>query len=203
VFEALASMQQDLPVPMLGFDSDNGSEFINRTLSQWFSERGVTFTRGRPYTKNDGCYVEQKNGAVVRQAVGHLRYDTDAELEVLGRLYSRLRLYVNFFQPQMHLLDKTREGAKVHRRHDRARTPCQRLLDSEHVDEAAKATLRATYIELNPVALRREISALQARLLELAQLKETTRRKEVWSPEWTHPWRTPFMSQQDEPSGTS
>ena len=203
VFEALAEMEHDLPVPLLGFDSDNGSEFIDTTLTQWFSERGITFTRGRPYTKNDGCYVEQKNGAVVRQAVGHLRYDTEAELEVLGRLYSRLRLYVNFFQPQMHLLDKSREGAKVHRRHDRAQTPAQRLLGSPHVDQGSKAHLRSTYLELNPVALRREITALQARLLEIAQLKETTRRKEVWAPERTHPWRTPFMSQQDEPSRTS
>ncbi len=203
VFEALAAMERDLPMPLLGFDSDNGSEFINTTLSAWFAERGVTFTRGRPYRKNDGCYVEQKNGAVVRQAVGYLRYDTDAELHILTELYSRLRLYVNFFQPQMHLAERTRLGSRVRRRHDRARTPYQRLLDSAEVAEEPKQALRATYLSLNPVALRREITALQARLLELAHLKERTRRKEVYAPARDHPWRPPFMSQQPSASRTS
>jgi len=203
VFQALTAMERDLPMPLLGFDSDNGGEFINTTLSAWFDQRGVTFTRGRPYRKNDGCYVEQKNGAVVRQAVGYLRYDTPQELEVLTRLYAHLRLYVNYYQPQMHLLEKTRQGSRVLRRHDRARTPHQRLLDSPEVAQEAKDALRATYLSLNPVALRREITALQARLLELAHLKERTRRKEVYAPQRDHPWRTPFMSQQVPASRTS
>ncbi|MGH7364216.1 MAG: integrase catalytic domain-containing protein, partial [Candidatus Methylomirabilales bacterium] len=203
VHEALTAMEGELPMPLLGFDSDNGSEFINTTLSEWFAERGVTFTRGRPYRKNDGCYVEQKNGAVVRQAVGYLRYDTQDELDVLTRLYARLRLYVNYFQPQMHLVEKTREGSRVRRRHDQARTPFQRLLDSPQVAEDGKEALRATYLSLNPVALRREITALQARLLELAHLKEQARRKEVYAPRPDHPWRTAFMSQQVSASRTS
>lgn len=203
VHDALTAMERELPMPLLGFDSDNGSEFINTTLSAWFVERGVTFTRGRPYRKNDGCYVEQKNGAVVRQAVGYLRYDTQDELDVLTRLYARLRLYVNYFQPQMHLVEKTREGSRVRRRHDQARTPFQRLLHSPQVAEEGKEALRATYLSLNPVALRREITALQARLLELAHLKEHTRRKEVYAPRQDHPWRTAFMSQQVSASRTS
>ena len=146
--------------------------------------------------------MEQKNGAVVRQAVGYLRYDTGAELAVLERLYAKLRLYVNFFQPQMHLVEKTREGAKVHRRYDRARTPHQRLMASSQVEEDAKARLQAIYLSLNPVALRRDITKLQARLLALAKLKEQHRRKEVrTSPD--HPWRTFVVRQRPHASRTS
>ncbi|MFL5798907.1 MAG: transposase family protein, partial [Actinomycetota bacterium] len=76
VLESVAHLERDLPVPMLGFDSDNGGEFINGDLFTWLSQRKITFTRSRPYRKNDNCFVEQKNGAVVRQAVGYLRYDT-------------------------------------------------------------------------------------------------------------------------------
>jgi len=145
VLQAMTALERDLPVPVEGFDSDNGSEFMNADLFAWCSERHVVFTRTRPYRKNDNCFVEQKNGAVVRQAVGYLRYDTDAELTVLEELYTSLRLYVNFFQPQMHLVHKSRQGAKVTRRYDRAQTPHQRLVASPEVPEETKATLAATY----------------------------------------------------------
>jgi len=202
VLEALAALERELPIPVLGFDSDNGGEFVNTDLFAWVTARGVTFTRGRPYRKNDGCFVEQKNGAVVRQAVGYLRYDTDAELAVLARLYDRLRPYVNFFQPQMHLVEKHRQGAKVHRRYDRAQTPHQRLMASPYVSPETKASLQASYLSLNPVALKRDIARLQDRLLDLARLKEERRRKEVrTSPD--HPWRTFVVRQRPRASRTS
>ena len=86
---------------------------------------------------------------MVRQNVGYARYDTPAELEVLNELYASLRLYVNFFQPQMKLASKTRRGAKVTKRFDQARTPYQRALGSPHVVQEAKAALTRTYMELN------------------------------------------------------
>jgi hypothetical protein len=202
VLEAMPALRRDLPVPMLGFDSDNGSEFINGDLYAWLTTGRITFTRSRPYRKNDNCFVEQKNGAVVRQAVGYLRYDTEGEFAVLEQLYGSLRLYVNFFQPQMHLIAKTRQGAKVQRRHDRAQTPYQRMLCSVHVSEQSKAQLHDTYLELNPAALRRQITELQARLLELSNLKERMRRREVrTAPD--HPWRTFVVRQRGQGSRTS
>jgi hypothetical protein len=127
-FEALLQVQAAMPFGLLGLDSDNGSEFINKHLFGYCAERGITFTRSRPYHKNDNCYVEQKNWPVVRQSVGYARYDTPAELECLNELYAHLRLYVNFFQPQMKLVAKTRAGAKVSKRFDLARTPYRRVL---------------------------------------------------------------------------
>lgn len=134
--------------------------------------------------------------------MGYLRYDTDAEFGVLEELYASLRLYVNFFQPQMHLVEKTREGAKVHRRHDRALTPHQRMIASPLVPEEAKDRLQEIYLGLNPVALRRHITALQARLLELSKLKDEIRRKEVRTPP-EHPWRTFVVRQRGNGSRTS
>jgi hypothetical protein len=112
-FDSLLEVEAALPFPLLGLDSDNGSEFINDQLFRYCTERGITFTRSRPYRKNDNCFVEQKNWPVVRQNVGYARYDTPSELEVLNELYTHLRLYVNFFQPQMRLVSKTRHGARV------------------------------------------------------------------------------------------
>jgi len=127
VIEALEDIETALPFPLIGLDTDNGSEFINHLSMEFCTTRRITFTRSRPYRKNDGCFVEQKNNSVVRRAVGYARYDTEAEREVLVELYGYLSDYVNFFQAQMRLVAKTRTGARVSKRYDTAATPHDRL----------------------------------------------------------------------------
>ena len=153
-----------------------GSEFINNQLLRFCDEQEISFTRSRPYRKNDSCFVEQKNYSVVRRAVGYRRYDTPEELVVLNGLYDQLRLYTNFFQPVMKLIEKTRVGSKVKKKYDLARTPYQRVLELPYISEAAKAKLQREYQRLNPVALKRELLRWQDRLSRLAQLKRCTDR---------------------------
>jgi hypothetical protein len=111
----LKQIRERLPFSLLGIDSDNGGEFINDQLYRYYQSEQITFTRGRPYRKNDGCYVEQKNYSVVRRAVDYLRYDTVEQLD--------LRLYTNYFQPVMKLIEKTRIGSRVRKKHDKPKTP--------------------------------------------------------------------------------
>lgn len=106
VFAALEDISEALPFPLLGVDSDNGSEFINAELKRYCEAEGVTFTRSRPYRKNDSCFVEQRNYTAVRRNVGYMRYDTEEELDILNRLYSVLCPYINFFLPTMKLVEK-------------------------------------------------------------------------------------------------
>ena len=108
VFAGIKSVKERLSFSILGLDSDNGAEFINAHLLRYCEEEHITFTRSRPYRKNDSCFVEQKNWSVIRRAVGYGRYDTDKELNILNELYSYLRLYVNFFQPVRKLIKKER-----------------------------------------------------------------------------------------------
>ena len=146
---------------------DNGSEFINHHLVGFCHEHQITFTRGRPYRKNDTCYVEQKNGHVVRRAVGYHRYDTDEELAALNAVYATLGLLVNFFYPSVKLIKKTCRGSKVRRIHDEPQTPLQRMLRSPAVDAAVKARLKQQFAVLNPVALKRELTRLTDHLLQV------------------------------------
>lgn len=176
VFEGLTRIRGRLPFDLLGLDSDNGSEFINGHLVAYCEQQQITFTRSRPYRKNDNCYVEQKNYTVVRKTVGYMRHDTDKELEILNRLYSYLRLYTNYFLPTMKLSAKTRIGSKVVKRYDKPKTPYQRLLDLPSVDRTVKRRLRAEYDQLNPAQLRREISSLQQMLLKAVRNKQKNRR---------------------------
>ena len=158
VRSAVHRMRQRLPFALLGVDSDNGSEFINQCFYTYCRQEKITFTRSRAYKKNDSCHVEQKNGNVVRRLVGYDRYTSKAAYQCLGRIYDCVRLYMNFFQPTMKLVNKTRHGAKVNKAYDTARTPYRRLMASDVLTEAEKAQLAATYHGLNPVQLLKQIN---------------------------------------------
>lgn len=161
-----------LPFPLLGLDSDNGGEFINHRLYAYCQREGITFTRARPYKKNDSAHVEQKNWSVVRRLVGYDRYSSKAALEQLNHLYGLVRLYVNFFQPVMKLKHKTRHGARVHKVYDTARTPYQRLLVSGILGSHQEQTLARLYHSLDPVQLRSQINQALEKLWALAEHPE-------------------------------
>ena len=163
----LAAFQQArvlFPFPILGLDTDNGSEFINETLMRYCETEQITFTRGRPHLKDDQCFIEQKNRAVVRQFVGFARFAGYQAFRQLRELYRALRLYVNCFQPSMKLLSKQREGETVHRVYDPAKTPLQRVVllgilptvVQDHLHEVAQA--------LDPLRLLRHLEDLQQAL---------------------------------------
>src|SRR6266511_3691140 len=167
-----------LPFSLLGLDSVNGSEFINETLYNFCVEHKITFTRSRPYRKNDSCFVEQKNYSVVRRAVGYQRFDTAEQLRLLNELYEVLDLYNNFFQPSMKLKSKERQGARVTKKYHEARAPYQRLLDSDYVSAEIKEQLRVRYRLLNPAQLKRQLEKLQQKLLATAVSTTKTRKRQ-------------------------
>jgi hypothetical protein len=150
-----------LPFPLLGIDTDNGSEFINYELLNFCRENKITFTRSRAYKKNDQAHVEEKNGSIVRRVIGYDRYEGTASWHALADLYAILRLYVNYFQPSLKLLSKKRDGSKVTKKYDKAQTPCQRLLNSENVAEAVKIKLRKEYENLDPINLLERLNKCQ------------------------------------------
>jgi len=156
VSTAIHHMRQRLPFCLLGIDSDNGSEFINDTLYRYCLDQKITFTRSRPYQKNDQAHVEQKNWSVVRHTVGYDRWETEQELAVLESVYDDLRLYINFFQPSFKLIAKERIGNRTRKRYDTAKTPYQRVLERKDVSLEAKAKLMNLYFQLNPAELRRQ-----------------------------------------------
>ena len=172
VFAGIKEIRKRLPFTILGFDSDNGSEFINAELLRYCEKEQITFTRSRPYRKNDSCYIEQKNWSVIRRTVGYGRYDTDKELQILNKLYRYLRLYVNFFQPVRKLVQKERIGSKIIKRYDVAQTPFRRVLASAVIPEEIKMKLQRQYDMLNPAELKRQITYLQNELLRLNVLKQ-------------------------------
>jgi len=157
-----------MPFELLGLDTDSGSEFINYEVLDYCELNHITFTRSRAYKKNDQAFVEEKNGSVVSRLVGYDRFEGPKAWASLAGFYSVLRKYVNFFQPSVKLLKKTRAGAKVAKQYDSALTPYQRIQQSTYVSQKVKDNLTKMYLELDPVALMVQLKDLQAALMSFA-----------------------------------
>ena len=166
----MTRVRQLLPFPLLGLDTDNGSEFLNNQLLDYCREQEITFTRSRAYKKNDQCFVEQKNGVIVLQLVGYDRFEWQRAYQQLAEVYRAVRLYVNFFQPSMKLLAMKRDGAKVTRKYATAQTPYQRLLASGVSTSSGLERLAAIYSALDPVRLLGQLGTLQDALWKHAWL---------------------------------
>jgi len=171
VFEAIEHVAALFPFPILGIDSDNGSEFINHHLLAYCTEHEITFTRSRPGNKNDGSHVEQKNWTHVRELVGYLRFDTDAELSILNQIWELDRTFTNHLLAQQKIVFKQRNGSKVTKRHDLAHTPFERTMARTTLARDDRTALQEAMDAVRPGDLYREIRRLTTQLEHLALRK--------------------------------
>jgi hypothetical protein len=165
---AMKEIQNRLFFPLLGIDSDNGSEFINNHFFYYCQENNLCFTRSRANHSNDSCYIEQKNWSVVRQAVGYDRYEGQDTVDLLNQYYEYLRLYNNFFLPSQKLISKERQGGKVSKKHDFPATPYRRLMTDSNVDEPDKKALESTFHSLDLLQIREDMDKLLVKIKSLS-----------------------------------
>jgi len=176
VVEQVKDIEKSLPFNILGFDCDNGSEFLNWHLIRYFSnqenQHRIQFTRSRPYHSNDNAHVEQKNWTHVRQLFGYDRFENQNIVSLMNDLYTNeASLMNNYFLPNFKLLEKERVDAKIVKKHSVPQTPYQRLLQSEAVPEERKAELQKVYARLNPFALHKSIQTKLKRVFTLVEVK--------------------------------
>jgi hypothetical protein len=161
VLKRIEDIEQGLVFPILGFDCDNGAEFLNHHLVSYFTDRPKTpvlFSRSRPYRKNDNAFVEQKNWTHVRQLLGYDRFDKPELVGLINDLYKHeWSLFNNYFCPTLKLKKKSKINSRYVKTYEPPKTPFQRLLDSEHITANAKNHLQEVYNSLNPFTLKRKI----------------------------------------------
>jgi site-specific recombinase XerD len=165
VLAALEQARTLFPFPLLGIDTDSGSEFLNGDLIAYCEQEHLTFTRGRPAIKNDQCHVEQKNGAVVREAVGYGRFVGVQAYQQLREVYRALRLVVNCYQPSLKLQAQVLKGKLMRRVYDAAQTPLQRLFASGILSEDQQRALHERTQQIDPLALSEHLDVLRRALL--------------------------------------
>ena len=176
VQRGLEEIRRSLPFELVGIDSDNGSEFINFHLVGYCKATGIQFTRGRPYKKDDNAHVEQKNWTHVRKLLGWVRYDTDAAVAAINRLYrGDLRLLQNLFLPSVKLIRKERVGSRTRRRYDAAKAPLDRVLECKEVKPEVVARLKALRERLDPFAVSRSVDVQLDRIHALANQRRSPR----------------------------
>jgi len=160
VVEAIDDIKNHLPFKLTGLDSDSGGEFINWHLVRYCQKNNLYFTRSRPDMKNDNAYVEQKNNTHIRKLLGFDRFDNLAQLKLMNDLYrNEWRLFSNFFRPVMKIERKEKvNNSLYHKIYDRAKTPYQRLMESDQISEEQKTKLKELYLSLNPVQLKKSIN---------------------------------------------
>ncbi|RUR17221.1 transposase [Legionella sp. km535] len=176
VVSQIEDIEHCLPFLILGFDCDNGSEFLNWHLMHYFSnEEGahrIHFTRSRPYHSDDNAHVEQKNWTHVRQLFGYARFDNQALVALMNDLYkNEVSQMNNFFLPNFKLIEKQRVQAKIIKKHSKPETPYQRLMKSEFITVEKKAELTETYNQLNPFKLQKAIQKKLKRIFAIVNIK--------------------------------
>lgn len=173
--DTIKKVQARYPFAWRAIHTDNDSAFINWQLKYWSERQKIQFSRSRPYHKNDNCFIEQKNSSHVRRTVGHFRYDTKAELNLLNDLYfNELYFYKNFFQPTIKLVSKERIGGHIKRRYDKPKTPYQRVMENKNIPKETKDELQKMYESLNPAELKRNIDQKLHLLKQLYNAKHKT-----------------------------
>ena len=173
-FEALSGISASSVLPVLEFHSDNGSEFINNFTETWCIKNSLPFTRSRSSKKNDNCFVEQKNGAVVREYVGYDRLEGAEEQALLANIYRHLMPLLNFFMPTQKLKSKTRVGSKESKVYDEPKSPFQRLIESSETPQKTKDALLSQIALYNPVELQHNVNKAILRLRQ--RLAQQTRK---------------------------
>lgn len=177
VLREIKDIEQMIVFPILGFDCDNGSEFLNHHLVGYFTDRPkapVLFTRSRPYRKNDNAFVEQKNWTHVRQLLGYDRFDNKELVPILNDLYkTEWCFFTNFFCPTLKLKEKQKLNSKYIRKYESPKTPYQRLAASDDITNEAKEKLENLYNSLNPFTLKRKIETKLKTIFHIVRLPKT------------------------------
>lgn len=165
---SMEQMDADFPYPVLEWHPDSGSEFINWFCKKWAEAKGQRLTRSRPNRKNDNCFVEERNGHVVRKWVGYARFGEIEVVDVLNELYDVLTPYLNHFIASRRIISKERVGAKWKvMREKKSLTPYQRVMARDDIAKDAKEKLRTEHEALNPLVMKRAIDRRLRRVFDV------------------------------------
>jgi len=180
VLDQIKDIEKKIPFELKGFHCDSGTEFLNQHLLRYFTDRPkvVSFTRSRPYKKNDNAHVEQKNWSHVRQLLGYDRLEQCELVPLINDLYANeWSLYQNHFCPTLKLVEKTRINSKYRKKYDKPKTPYQRIMASEWVDRQTKQQLKSVHLALNPFKLKADIERKIRRIFNLVKVTSNVRQR--------------------------
>jgi hypothetical protein len=180
VLDQIKDIEKQVPFELKGFHCDSGTEFLNHHLLRYFTDRPrvVSFTRSRPYKKNDNAHVEQKNWSHVRQLLGYDRLDRRELIPLINDLYANeWSLYQNHFCPTLKLVEKTRINSRYRKKYDKPKTPYQRVMESKHIDGLTRQKLKTVHLSLDPFKLKADIEHKIRRIFQQVKVTSNVRQR--------------------------
>jgi len=176
--DKIEEIEKALPFALIGFASDNGTEFINEELYRYLKKREapVNMVKRRPYKKNDSAHVEQKNWTHVRELLGYQRYDNKELVGLMNEIYKAYwNPLQNYFTPVLKLKEKIRIGGRIKKKYDIPTTPCDRLLQSSYLPKEDAARLEREFSAKNPFTLKKLMNEKLKEFFKLADEYEKKR----------------------------
>ncbi len=156
--KSLFYIKEKLPFNLLEIHPDTGSEFINYHLKTCCDAAKIRMTRSRPNHKNDNMCVEERNGHIVRKYVGYIRIDCQEAVDALNEYYEALCLFVNHFIAVRRTKEKVRIGSRYRRKFEQAKTPYQRVMESDKISATRKVKLEIIHRSLNMFELQERMN---------------------------------------------
>lgn len=163
--------ENQLPFGMLSIHPDTGSEFINYHMKSICDELKIDMTRSRPSHKNDNMCVEERNGHVIRKKIGYIRIDCDEAVVVLNEYYDKLCLLINHFTAVRRTKEKVRIGSRYQRKYEKAKTPYQRVMESDGILDSKKKELKKIHDSLNIFELQKDLKKLLSKIQHIQKEK--------------------------------
>lgn len=116
------------PSVILGFHSDNGSEYINKQVAQMLTKMLAQQTKSRSRHTNDNALVEGKNGALIRKYAGYAHIP-QKHAERINKFYTEyLNPYINFHRYCGFATEYINDKGKIKKKYETYMTPIQKLL---------------------------------------------------------------------------
>ena len=134
----LEALLELFPFKILGFHSDNGSEYINRIVAKLLNKLNIEQTKSRSRKTNDNALVEGKNGAVIRKQMGYHHIPKKHAKEINQFYMEHLNLHLNFHRHSAYATEYTDSRGKIRKTYETYMTPCQKLLSIENVEQFLK-----------------------------------------------------------------
>jgi hypothetical protein len=173
VIAAFHEQRKRFPFVIKSTDFDNGFEFVNWYMHGYCKKEGIDFTRSRSYRKNDQAHIEGKNFESIRQVIGYDRITQQDIVDLINDIYSNeFRLLNNFFYATRKLKSRQKNGGKMTKKYDEAKTPYKRVLLDKTVSLKVKGELMQIYKKLNPAELDRNLSIKLAKLKKMISVSE-------------------------------
>ena len=144
---ALEVAMAQFPFRIVGFHSDNGSEYINRRVAELLEKLFIEQTKSRSRRTNDNALVETKNGSVIRKHMGYAHIPKGNARNIEGFYRAWFNEYLAYHRPCGFATTTTNQKGKEKKTYDTYLTPYAKLRSLPDAEQYLKPSVTFEVLE--------------------------------------------------------